>query len=926
MTMRIVRGDGEASGRRDGRIRSAARALGWGGAIAMTLQGPFAQEQVAQFRSTVDVTSVDVAVVDDEGRPILDLTPGDFTVRIDGVERRVVSADWVPFTGGGAAAVEPPPEGYSSNEHAATGGRLLLIVVDQPNIRNGGTLGIGAAVNAFIDRLDPADRIAAVGIGPGTAATPFTSDRERVKVAVSRMTGQRQATSNQFSIAISEALAIRRGDSDALERMLQRECGEPPLGQRRPDDAMRIQTCRTLAQAEARLMAADGTAAGEQTLAAMRALLGGLRAIEVPKTIVLVTEGFVLEDQLPSFVDIERLAGVARTSIYVLRLDDQVFDVTEQSMPPMGARLQDRAERAQGIERLAAATRGSVFNVIASADAAFARIESELSGYYLLGVESDPVDRAGPLPIRVSVGRRGATIRSRRELVAPSDEREPQSPRQAVAAGLASPLLLPALPLRVATFALQGPEPSRVQLLIHADIGGGQTAARPIALAYTIHDREGRLVERQQMVARLQPVMLGVPSPLQFIGGASVTPGEYTLKFAAADGETVGTVEHALRAELGDAGEVTLSDLMVGGPSDDTPLLRPTVGHSASFGFLHAYLESYGPNSDSVGVTYEVAAGADSPAIYEAAVSPHPAGDDRTIFSHVMPIRQLPPGRYVLRAVVSSGLGGEIDTLTRSFAVAPPAVLMTSAEGAASPTTAPSEVYLPVPDRFFVRPLVLEEVSSPETLGVFRARVAPAAVAAFDRGAAALASGDYAGAESAFKDVVNAEADNTAPGLAYLAATFAASGHDVEAAGAWQTSLIDGSDLPDIYRWLGDALIRMRDLGQARTVLEEAAAAWPSDVRFAQPLAMLYAMLGQGREAVRTLERYVAAHPEDHEALQMVVGWIYQLHQAGAVAQSAQADRERARIYAEAYRQAGGAQVALVEQWMDALEGRQQQR
>ena len=38
-------------------------------------------------------------------------------------------------------------------------------------------------------------------------------------------------------------------------------------------------------------------------------------------------------------------------------------------------------------------------------------------------------------------------------------------------AGLSSPLLLSALPVRVATFALQGPERGKVQLLIHADVG-----------------------------------------------------------------------------------------------------------------------------------------------------------------------------------------------------------------------------------------------------------------------------------------------------------------------------------------------------------------------------------------------------------------------------------------------------------------------
>ena len=43
------------------------------------------------FQSSVEVTSLDVTVVDDRGKPITDLTPADFSVRIDGNARRVVT-------------------------------------------------------------------------------------------------------------------------------------------------------------------------------------------------------------------------------------------------------------------------------------------------------------------------------------------------------------------------------------------------------------------------------------------------------------------------------------------------------------------------------------------------------------------------------------------------------------------------------------------------------------------------------------------------------------------------------------------------------------------------------------------------------------------------------------------------------------------
>ena len=61
--------------------------------------------------------------------------------------------------------------------------------------------------------------------------------------------------------------------------------------------------------------------------------------------------------------------------------------------------------------------------------------------------------------------------------------------------------------------------------------------------------------------ARLQPIMNGVPSPLQYTAGASLPPGEYTLKLAIAEGARVGTVEHTIHAGLAEAGGVTMSEL-----------------------------------------------------------------------------------------------------------------------------------------------------------------------------------------------------------------------------------------------------------------------------------------------------------------------------------------------------------------------------
>ncbi len=880
---------------------------------ALTAASAAAQEapQPPSFKAAVQVTSIDVTVVDDRGVPIPDLKPSDFIVRIDGKERRAVSAAWVPLASEAKGPAVFVPEGYSTNENGS-GGRLIVLAVDQPNIRAGGGRAIVAAAGAFIDRLGPSDRVAVVGFGTGAPSTPFTADRAGVKAALSRMTGQKQAAAQMTRrIALTEAQAIDRGDRSTLQAVEDRECGA--AGGRA--SASGADLCRAEVEAEAQELARTASREGDQTLRGLRDLLSGLKTVDAPKTLILISEGFVLDD-VGFTVEVGTLASAARTSVYALQLDQQMFDATGGAAS--SSVFSDRDARAQGLETLVGTARGTVVAVTGSGSTFFQRLEAELSGYYLVAVESDPRDRDGkPHPIRIDVPRRGATVRARRQFVSTADDTRLRTPREAVAAGLGTPLLLSALPLRVASFALRDPERGKIQLLIHADVGTEYTSAKLVSIGYMLLDRAGRIVDSQSADARIGPIMNGVPSPLQYTAGASVAPGDYTLKLAVAEGDKAGSVEHPIHAAIGESDGVAVSELMVGGPIGDIDPMRPTIGDTISFGAVHGYLEAYAPAMDAITVRYEIAATADGPALLSAIAPAHIAGE-RALFGAIVPVPQLPAGRYVMRAVVSNR-GSPLTTRVRPFGVAPPAVLMTSAEGASAPPSADAELFLPVGDELLARPFQRDGAVAAETLKPFRDRVPAAARNAFDRGVAMITAGDYPKAEAAFKAAIQPDLDSTAS-LAYLGVCFAAAGHDTEAGSVWQTALVDGGDIAQIYEWLGDALLRGHDLAEARTVYEEATAKWPSDPRFTKPLALVDATFGRGREAVRTLERYLAAHPDDRDALFLGVEWIYTVRAAGGVVHTRAEDVRLARGYADAYEKASGPQLALVKQWMAFLE------
>jgi VWFA-related protein len=895
------------------RDRSAlARRLSLAVSVGASLvASPAHGQQPPRFQSSVEVTSIDATVVDDRGHPVLNLQPRDFTVRVDGQARRVISAEWVPLTSPEGPRAPSAPEGYSSNENAS-GGRLILMVVDQPNIRFGAAAPLSAAIGNFLDRLEPADRVAAVALGQGGLATPFSADRTLVKQALARMSGRdRPASSPELHrLSVTEAAEIVEGRGPTIQRVVGREC--------LADSGPELTRCGVEIEQQATTMLRDAEFDAQQTLVSLGALLDGLKAIDLPKTLVLVSGGFYMRDQA-RVVELGSLAAAARTSIYVLKLDNRSADVTDPASRA-GPSL-DRFEDTVGLELLAASARGSLWNVVGSSTNAFERIQAELSGYYLLGVESAPTDKDGKAhPVRIEVGHRGATVRTRRQLTG-RYEKGSQPPREAMMAALNSPLLVSALPIRVATFSLKGPEVSKIQLLIHADIGTDYAGSKMAALAYVIADRSGRIVDSQVLDARLPPVMNGVPSPLQFTGGASLEPGDYTLKLAVAEGDRVGTVEHPIHAALVEGRDATLSDLMVGGPLDAAPALRPVVGYRVSFGTVQAYVEAYGPTGHQLKVRYEIAPGPHDPALIDTAARGLAAGDERTIFSSALAVRQLPPGKYYLRAVVDAA-DGSVETIARPFEIAAPAVLMTSAENTTSVVTMPGEVYLPVIDEMFARPFKREEASRGETLRAFRAAIAAEARATFDKGAALLDKGDYVKAEQSFKETIAISSESTTA-LAYLAATYAASGHDIEAANAWQTSLVDTSDFPQIYEWLGDTLLRTHQLTEARAVLEEATHRWPGNPRFALPMALVYAAFGQGREAVRSLERHLLFRRDDHIAQRLGVEWLYHLRAAGAVAHTVAEDLRLAKAWADAYIGSKGPQAALVRQWVQFLEHRE---
>ena len=146
------------------------------------------------YRAGVDVVAVDVHVVDRGGRPVPDLRPEEFLITVDGKPRSIVAADYVSHgvnTSATPAAGQKPRPVFTSNwiGRLPAPGRTILLVVDEENIRAGSARAAAQAAGQFLDRLQPADRVGLVVMPRTGVAIDPTTDRARVKEALTHISG-----------------------------------------------------------------------------------------------------------------------------------------------------------------------------------------------------------------------------------------------------------------------------------------------------------------------------------------------------------------------------------------------------------------------------------------------------------------------------------------------------------------------------------------------------------------------------------------------------------------------------------------------------------------------------------------------------------------------------------------------------------------
>jgi VWFA-related protein len=573
------------------------------------------QTQTEPFRAAVDLVRLDFLALSQDGWPVADLAAGDVTLKVDGRPRDIRSFQFVrlgdlrsPARPRVPAKLLPPPFGTNALDDS---GRTVVIILETDSIRaNVAQQATGAAAE-FVAGLSPRDRVGLVTMPYGGVLVEPTRDHERVLKVLPTITGQ--------------------------------------ASQQTTDSA---KGCRT-----------------RDTLSALADHFAGLADIEGPKTIIFVSSGMMLprrdapmsgppgpcELRSVHYDEVGRTASLARAHVYVVKPDDFVIDSAKNVFAdPAASRFRSSDDELAGIESLAGVTNGVLLRLTPSDRSAFARIARESAGYYLVGFEPKPNERNGASHrVEFNVERGGTRVKALPAVViSRADGKKPALTPQAM---LRDGKTYPDLPLRVV--AMASPNPGDTKLTVVALLEPLDRSVTLESAAFGLIDQRGRLVAQWTANARELASL-----PAASAGLAS--PGRYRLRVAAIDTTgRRGSTDYEISAEPVTASGLTLSTMVLGVSyeRDFVPKLQYVSEPTAN-----GYFEVFGtPPAGTLSMAMELASTEDGPALVRVPGAIVTTKDEnRRRATGVVPIGQLPPGDYVLRAVMSLD-GKPIATLSR---------------------------------------------------------------------------------------------------------------------------------------------------------------------------------------------------------------------------------------------------------------------
>ena len=644
-------------------MKTAAAAL----CVAVLAISTMRAQQQPVFRSGVNLVTLDVTVVDKDGKPVRGLKADDFVVTLEGQARPVQTVDFIEF--GSGSATQTSTGGVPRSRGGNNGRperRVVVMLFDDLSVKPGASKGLMVAAERTLAQFGPDDLVGiAVTSGLVKSVNP-TTDRVAVSAALRKLVGRADynPTTPFFFTAVESSEIERDFPKDAGAGAIGRECKILDLGP----------GCDSLARAVARSYAIDLRNRVASQMDAYRQIIAALTQFSGAKVIITLSDGVATMSDLSmlqkQLEPITRSAAESGVRFYAMNEDTDSADAGDAGDAD-GARGRARVLESRalydGLASVANAAGGEAFHVIGQADRFFTRIEAETSAIYRLAVDA-PVgaDKARFLNAKVSVKKSGVTVRANRKALSASAAAEVIPIDRQLMNAVASGGLDVAVPITLGTVLRRDVQNAQLQISVDGQLPAD--VAGPVTTMFSLVDEAGQSLKAGRRV--LPPPAAGADYRFSF--PLPVAPGRYTLRMSAADANgRVGSTEQRIDARLQRIGVFSASGLLAGwSGADGVQKLLALDMLPDGAASLHTSIELYAGDAagmaTDISVKFALMKAGEQRAIIAREIRPSATG--LVLFAAIdFDVKALQPGTYTVTAtVLQSGVEqGAATTLVR---------------------------------------------------------------------------------------------------------------------------------------------------------------------------------------------------------------------------------------------------------------------
>jgi VWFA-related protein len=375
------------------------------------------------FKSTTELVEVDAVVLDRSGNFVPGLTADNITLYENGKPQKIQQFFMVTHDQG----VE---DGALRGEYAdlAQSGahRVFVMLFDESHLSNESLLRVKEGASAFVREMFTAGDAGGVFLNGGMYKGRLTIDKGELLGgirAVQPAFENRQAILAPFRewpriSSEVEAARIFNGAREVLDSLGAKACQED---QQACQGEGGLGNVENLIQQKARLYVRQARMMTERTMQSLERIANGLAKIPGRKTVVMMTEGFFVEEDRGALEAI--VAQAARSGITIYSIDGRglINSMAENPDVTMMAHARSTAfdTGEDGPTILTEGTGGFMVRNIDDIKRAFGLIVRDTSTYYVIGYQPDNATMDGKVrKIEVKANVPGAHVRARKSYAA----------------------------------------------------------------------------------------------------------------------------------------------------------------------------------------------------------------------------------------------------------------------------------------------------------------------------------------------------------------------------------------------------------------------------------------------------------------------------------------------------------------------------